>query len=119
MPSWPADLPQSLPNDAQVTRVDGRVMTKMEVGPPKMRRRFPSYYDIPAFRVPLSPDQWESLEYFYLTTLAETGEFTWTDAWLNAGTRTFRFTDPPVQAGTIEGGPDGMILAAMAFQEVP
>lgn len=67
--TWPAGLPNPSSSNYSITPGDGRVITKMEQGPRRIRKRF---VNVPnAFRVSLqlTKAEFETFKTFWTTTL--------------------------------------------------
>ncbi|KKK88167.1 hypothetical protein LCGC14_2745910 [marine sediment metagenome] len=96
MPAWPAGLPQDpLLDGIQEASPDTRLVTQMEQGPPKVRRRFTAAERGIGMRMIMTTAQIETLDDFFVLTLGS-GSLTFT--WKHPRTgnaATYRFKDPP------------------------
>lgn len=73
MPSWPGSLPDTLPIETTETAEPNVIQTSMDMGVPKVRRRFTSvtkYLEVPPSRFILTNAQKDALMTFFDTTLA-------------------------------------------------
>lgn len=106
MPTWPADLPQSLRLGFTDTRRDGTIRTAMDAGPEKVRRRYSNTSRrLDAVTLLLTGEQRMILEDFYLYDTAEGSlSFTFTDP-NNLASCECRFIGPPTYQ-TVAGAPD-------------
>lgn len=67
--SWPEDVPCPNWRDYSISFGDGRTMTQIEAGPPRMRRRFSAMPDSAAIAITMTRDEYAVFRYFYYTTL--------------------------------------------------
>ena len=88
---WPGTLPQDLLAGASESRQKGRLTTQMDVGTPKMRRRFTAVSRYIKGAIIVDGAQQATLDTFWETTLAEgVKQFDWKDP-KDASTKSFRF----------------------------
>lgn len=67
MPTWPATLPRPGPNNYSEAPQSGLLRSDMEMGPPKVRRRFTATATHLDIRVVMTAAQLSTLESFYTT----------------------------------------------------
>lgn len=116
MASWPSTLPQRPLADGYVERPRSvTIRTDMDVGPPKVRRRYTAEIRDYALRLLLTTVQVATLETFYITTLSH-GSLTFD--WVHPRTQvaaTFRMVNRP---GYEQAGP-GYWYTDLALEELP
>jgi hypothetical protein len=97
MPAWPASLPQLVAVAGyQESPPELALRSQMDAGPAKLRRRFTAGVRPLAVRLDLDAAQVETLDTFYVTTLAGGAlRFDWVDP-RNQGAAELRFVRPPV-----------------------
>lgn len=116
MASWPSSLPQKpLADSYAESATPVTVRTDMDVGLPKVRRRYTAEIRQYGLRLLLTTAQVATLETFYITTLAH-GSLTFD--WLNPRTQaaaTFRMVNRP---GYEQAAP-GYWYTSLALEELP
>lgn len=114
VPSWPSSLPQYLSSDSFTLAPQSSVVSSsMDIGPPKIRRRFTGTWSKISASLTLSADQWTVLWTFYDTTLAG-GVLTF--SWVHPVTRascTMRFDPESVPAVTDTIGASAIVTLAL------
>lgn len=95
--TWPSTLPQSIQRGSyQETLPNVSVRTQMDVGPPKMRRRFTAGYTPIQAEILISKTQAATLETFYNdTSVGGTLAFDWINHRTGSSAE-YRFVKPPV-----------------------
>jgi hypothetical protein len=66
---WPDGVPCPNWRDYAISFGDGRTMTQIEAGPPRMRRRFSSMPDSATLSITMTRDQYAMFRFFFFTTL--------------------------------------------------
>lgn len=96
---WPVSLPQRpLAQGFSERAPETVIRTPMEAGPPKVRRRFTAGVRQFGLQVRLTPDQVDTLDGFFETTLQGGAlPFDWTQPRTGAAV-TYRFAEPPSYA---------------------
>ncbi len=107
LPAWPGGLPQNQFKGVADERQKGAIRTAMDAGPAKIRRRFSAVVRAINTSLMMTGTQRQTLNTFFITTLAEgSTPFTWTDP-VDDTTQNFRFTAPPKFA-LQQGGTTGL-----------
>lgn len=96
MATWPVGLPQEpMRRGYQEAMADTTIVTQMDVGPPKVRRRTTAGVAPATWPFEMSSSQVVILKTFYRDTCAG-GALTFThNHQMSGGTKTWRFTGPP------------------------
>lgn len=93
--TWPAALPQALLLGLTETAPNLTIRTQMEAGPAKVRQRFTAAPRPVQGELVLTESQANTLDTFYVTTLAGGAlRFGWRHPRTDAAV-TYRFTEPP------------------------
>ena len=92
---WPIELPQSpLIRGYNKTKLDSRLTTNVDAGPPKVRNRFTAVPANIRLNLVIDKEQMQVLENFYYTTLNNGVRlFEWVDPRTNQ-IKTYRFLSP-------------------------
>lgn len=95
-PGWPVSLPVPLVQGVSYTAGTNVIRTQMDVGAPKLRRRFTAVPETVAFNLVLTEAQVQVLQDFVEITLSDVLPFDWIDFRKPNGTAvTYRFTKRP------------------------
>lgn len=107
--AWPSTLPQYVLEQGYEEKLnDQTIETPMDVGPPKVRRRYTKQFRTFSLTVRLSPEQKATFESFWQDTLAGGSlPFDWVHP-LTRDAMTFRFRAPAPKMGSV-GGTDTMV----------
>jgi len=123
MPTWPSTLPQAFPVGTNVQVQDVRIRTSVDAGLPKLRRRFTAAirtYTLATDRFIMTDTQQTTFETFYTTTLeGGTLTFDWTDPWVGAGLKVFRFVSPLQFGMIVPGGANRLTTVSIVLEELP
>lgn len=105
MAAWPASLPQDPLAPEYSERGGGNVVrTQMDVGPPKLRRRYTGEITEYAIGLYLTQAQVATLETFYTTTLVHgTTAFDWKD-FRSGASKSYTFASRPIYAPAPNAG---------------